>query len=58
MKIKDEDASMKYHTESRCKLTGDYCHFSTQGVGCVDCRQCNVPIIMAIVKLAGKEGTK
>ena len=54
-----ENASTKYLTAGeKCKLTGDYCHYGAQNIGCMDCRHCNVPIITAIVKLAGKEGTK
>lgn len=48
MKIYGENASVKYLTAGdKCKLTGDYCHYGVQNIGGMDCRQCNVPIIMA-----------
>ena len=56
MKIYGENANMKYHDAGdKCKLTGDYCHYGVQNIGGMDCRQCNVPIIMAIEKLARQE---
>ena len=50
-----ENASVKYHVEDKCKLTGDYCNYGIQNMGCMDCRLCNVPLIVAIEKLAGQE---
>ena len=55
MKKYGEYANVKYHTGDKCKLTGDCCHYGVQNIGCMDCRLCNVPIIVAIEKLAGKE---
>ena len=55
MKTYEEHANVKYHVGDKCKLTGDYCHYGIQNMGCMDRRLCNVPIVMEIKKLSGQE---
>lgn len=46
------DASLKYHSGNECKLTGEYCYIpESQNRRYVDCRNCTIPIIMAIKEL-------
>ena len=43
------DISLKYHVGNKCELTGEYCYIpDVNGKRHVDCRNCNVPILMAI----------
>lgn len=46
------DISIKYHAGNKCELTGEYCYIpESESRRHVDCRNCNVPLLMAIEKV-------